>query len=95
MIAPPAIVTQPIGAEVRPGGTAVLSVVATGEGLTYQWFGPGGVALADSDGEIEGAATATLRILNVQSDDAGNYQVRIRNAGGFVDSEVVMIVIGE
>lgn len=90
-VSPPVIETQPIDVEAGPGGTAVFTVVASGRGLTYQWFGPGGVALSDRAGEIEGAATATLSVLDVQPGDAGSYQVRISNGGGFVDSEVVTL----
>ena len=74
---------------------ATFTVVASGEGLTYEWFGPGGVALSDSAGEIEGATTATLRILNVQPGDGGEYRVRISNGGGSVDSGRVVLVVGK
>ncbi len=61
------------------GGTATFTVKASGLVLTYQWFGPDGNALTDSDGEIEGSATATLRIINVESGDAGDYTVVVTN----------------
>ena len=70
---------------------ATFTVVVSGEGLTYQWFGPGGVTLSDTPGEIAGATTSTLQIFNVQSDDFGNYRVRISNVGGSVDSNIVIL----
>lgn len=85
---------QPVDATATAGGEARFTVVASGDGLTYEWFGPGGVALSDSAGEIEGATTATLRVPNVRPDDAGNYQVRISNSGGSVDSGRVVLLIG-
>ena len=69
--------------------------MAFGEGLSYQWFGPGGEALSDTPGEISGATTATLQISNVQADDVGGYFVRVSNAGGSVDSDRVGLAIGE
>ena len=84
----PVIGTQPENVDVERGGNATLSVVATGEGLSYQWFGP--------DGEIEGATASTLRITNAGPDDAGDYRVRITTVnGGIVDSDTVSLSVGE
>ena len=91
----PLIGTHPTSTSAQPGGTATFTVVVSGEGLTYQWFGPGGVRLVDTPGEISGATSSTLTILNVQSDDIGDYQVRVTNAGGSVDSGVVTLTFGE
>ena len=55
------ITTQPIvNQSLCVNGTATISVVATGTGLTYQWWN-GLVALAD-DAFISGATTASLSI---------------------------------
>ena len=70
-------------------------MVASGEELTYQWFGPGGVALSDVSEEIAGARTSSLQILNIQSDDEGPYQVRVSNAGGSVSSAFIILTISE
>ncbi len=92
----PVIRSQPENADVERGGNATLSVVATGEGLSYQWFGPDVEPLSDSDGAIEGATTPTLRIFNAGPDDAGEYRVRITTAiGGIVDSDIVSLFVGE
>ena len=63
--------------------------------MTYQWFGPGGVALSDTPGEIAGATTSMLQVINVQSNDLGNYRVRISNVGGSVDSNSVTLSFGK
>ena len=91
IVLPPVVEMQPTSIGVGGGRSATFTVVASGEGLSYQWFGPGGVALSDTLGEIVGATTATLQIFNVQSDDLGNYQVRISNIGGSVDSNLVTL----
>ena len=75
--------------------SATFTVVAAGEGLTYQWFGPGGMILFDVLGEIAGATTATLQIFNVQSDDVGRYQVQVSNVGGSVNSEFSNVAISK
>ena len=82
---------QPTSIVIGGGRSATFTVVASGKGLSYQWFGPGGVAVSDKPREIAGATTATLQIFNVQSDDLGNYQVRISNIGGSVDSNLVTL----
>ena len=75
------------------GGSATFTVTASGEGLTYQWFGPGGVALSDTSGEIAGATTVTLQLFNIQSNDAGSYQAQVSNAGGSVNSVIITLTI--
>ena len=76
------------------GGMATFTVEAFGEGLTYQWFGPGG-SLLDKSGKIAGATTATLQIFDVQSNDLGNYLVRVSNIGGSVFSAVATLRISK
>ncbi len=92
----PVIGTQLENVDVERGGNATLSVVATGEGLSYQWFVPGGEPLSDGNGAIEGAIASTLRIINAGPDDAGDYRVRITTVnGGIVDSDIVSLSVGE
>ena len=68
---------------------------ASGQGLTYQWFGPGGVTLSDQTGKIVGATSATLKIFNAQQSDIGDYQVRVSNAVGSVTSNIVALTISK
>ena len=90
----PRIETQPNSVGTTVGGTATFTVVASGEELIYQWFGPGGVRLINTPGEITGAASATLQILTAQFEDFGDYRVRITNAEAFVDSDVAILFRG-
>ncbi len=78
------------------GETATLTVVASGEGLSYQWFGPDGEPLSDSAGVIEGATTSSVRIIGVGPDSAGGYRVRVTSSsGGIVDSDVASLTVGK
>ena len=86
---------QPRNINIRVNGTAALTVVASGEDLTYQWLSPDGTPLSDIPGKITGATTSTLEISNVQSDDTGNYQVRVSNIGGSVNSDAANLAISK
>ncbi len=55
------------------GGTATFSIGATGTNLTYRWR-KGNVVLTNG-GKISGANSANLVISNVESVDAGQYNV--------------------
>ena len=94
-VAPPEIEFQPISIVVGAGGNATFTVVASGEGLTFQWFGPGGVALIDIPEKTDGATMTTLQIFNVQSRDDGSYRVQVSNAGGLVSSDSVNLTISK
>ena len=86
---PPSITTQPQSYSVPAGGNAILSVVATSMGLTYQWAF-NGTALTDGNG-ISGSTTSTLAISNVQSAVTGNYTVTVSTVGGNVTSNVATL----
>ncbi len=90
----PAIDIQPSDVNVKAGGTATFTVEASGEGLSYQWFGPGGNALTDVDRDIEGSNSSTLQIINVESGDAGDYTVVVTNSAGSVTSDAAILSIG-
>ena len=77
-------ITSPIKVQVDKDGTAIFTVVASGEKLTYQWFGPDRKDLSDIPGKISGATTPVLKIFDVQLDDhdVENYQVIVSNANG-------------
>jgi len=75
-----AITTQPTSSSAVCRGTNVsTTVVATGQNLTYQWFK--GSTL------VGGSTTATLKINNIQTGQAGVYTVKITNACGSVTSQ--------
>ncbi len=67
----PVINTQPIYSRVFSGETLILKVIASGSGLTYQWY-KDGVALGDG-GDISGATSASLSVANLETLDAGSY----------------------
>ena len=94
-VSPPILITQPSNATVGVGGSATFTVFASGESLTYQWLGPDGSPLSDVPGKIVGATTSRLQIFDVQPGDVGNYQLRVSNAAGAVDSNVVTLSIGK
>ena len=87
----PRIETQPNSVGTTVGGGATFTLVASGEELIYQWFGPGGVLLINTPGKIAGVTSATLQIFNTQFEDFGDYRVRITNAEAFVDSDVAIL----
>jgi autotransporter-associated beta strand protein len=64
---PPGIAAQPASVTVTPGGTATISVSATGDGLTYQWR-KNGANLADGT-KYSGSSSANLTISSAASGD--------------------------
>jgi hypothetical protein len=78
---PPVIITQPQGQSFVSGGSANLSVSATGSGLTYQWQFNGL--------NIAGATSASLPLSNLMATNAGAYRVIVANAGGTNTSQSV------
>ena len=76
------IITQPISKTVTEGEKTEFSVVAKGEGLTYQWqySKSNGVAWANSSSE--GAKTATLVIYGKLSTDGRLYRCIITDSEG-------------
>jgi len=79
----PVITTAPIGVNANTGGTASLSVAASGAGLGYQWY-YNGVA-------ITGATSATLNLTNVATYQRGSYSVVVMNAAGSVTSTAAIL----
>ncbi|MDP3392399.1 FG-GAP-like repeat-containing protein [Sediminibacterium sp.] len=73
------ITTQPTASISQCVGTnASISVVATGNNLTYQWFKNGTV--------INGATTSSYSDNNLVASDAGNYTVVVSSTCGSVTS---------
>ncbi len=83
---PPAISVAPSDQTILPGGTATLTVSATGTGpLTYQWQLNGT--------NIAGATGATLNVTNVSAADAGHYTVTVSNSAGSVTSNYAILTV--
>lgn len=84
----PEITSLPGSAEIPAGGSATLTVVAAGAGLTYQWYeGQSG----DTSNPVAGAMGATFTTPALTGN--GRYWVRVANAAGTVDSQDVLVVI--
>lgn len=75
---------QPVGATVLPGAEVVLSVVADGIGLTYQWRR--GTTLV-------GTNSPQLRLFPIASQDAGSYTVVITTSQGSVTSQAAAVAV--
>lgn len=84
----PVILAQPSGASVPVGGGATLSVAAAGGGtVTYQW---------KKDGQaLAGQTEAALTLESLTPEDAGDYSVDVRNAGGTLTSAVAALRVLE
>ncbi len=84
----PSITTQPASQEVASGASASLSVAASGDDLTYQWYtGNSG----DTTAPVAGATAGTFDTgsLTVST----NYWAQVTNAGGTADSDTAVITV--
>ncbi len=82
---PPVVTADPQPSSVEAGGGAILSVTATGTGLTYQWRKDG--RNLPNGGHVSGATTANLTLNSIAKDDEGVYSVAVFNAAGSVISK--------
>ena len=72
---PPYILVQPASQEMVRGGTVAFTVSARGsDPLSYRW--------QFNDTDIPGAITSSLTLSLVQSNNMGNYRVRVSNTYG-------------
>lgn len=85
---PPSITTQPAGQSVNPGQTATLSVVATGEGLNYQWYE--GSSPSETT-PVAGATTASFTTPAINAPTS--YWVKVSNLAGSANSETATITL--
>lgn len=82
-VAPPVVVTSPMGGNFAVASSVVLSVSASGTGLTYQWWLDGAV--------VPGAQSASLIVPTHTPFLDRDYYVRVSNSGGFVNSAVARV----
>ena len=75
-----AINNQPTSVAVVTNLPALISVQATGDTLSFQWYKNG--LVMTNGGDVSGALTANLLISPVQSADAANYSCLIQNPCG-------------
>jgi hypothetical protein len=84
--ADPAITQEPVKQRTLVGGSASFTVTATGSTtLSYQWKRYG-TNLVNQPGKFTGATSATLNVLDAQTDDATTYTVSVNNTAGTADS---------
>jgi hypothetical protein len=79
----PEITSQPVNITASAGGTASLSVGASGYPLYYQW--------AFNGTNIIGATNATLALADLSAAQAGFYSVTVSNILGSVTSQPVIL----
>ena len=84
----PSITTQPASQEVQSGTAVVLTVAASGDDLTYQWYtGNSG----DTASPVSGATSNTLTTGALTA--STNYWAQITNSGGSADSDTAVITV--
>ena len=84
----PTITTQPASQDVPSGASVSLSVAASGDDLTYQWFtGNSG----DTASPVAGATGSTLDTGALSA--STSFWVQITNSGGTADSETAVITV--
>jgi hypothetical protein len=88
--AAPIIITQPSSQTGYLAGQATFTVIATGNGLNYQWqagaVGSGIYTNLSNGGQFSGATAASLTISNLTVDNGLDYVVIVSNTGGSVTS---------
>ena len=82
---PPGIVTQPKSISLGSGGSAQLSVAASGTDISYSWSKNGAI--------LDGQTNSTLKINNASNSDAGTYSVLVSNGIGSVQSSDAVITV--
>ena len=86
--AAPSITTQPASQEIESNASASLSVTASGDDLTYQWFNGNS---GDTANPVAGAIAGTLDTGALTA--STSYWVQITNAGGTADSDTAVITV--
>lgn len=89
-LTPPVITREPVGTNVVVTRTIRLSVVATGFGLSYQWYKDD---LAIDPAVHPSATTPNLVITNAALTDGGTYKVIVANSGGADTSANAVVVV--
>jgi hypothetical protein len=90
---PPAIVNQPQGQSVTVGANVTLGVTASGTGpLSYQWR-KGTTKVTGTN--VAGATSDTLTLSNVRLNQAGSYNVVVKNPNGSVTSGAAVLIVND
>ena len=83
----PTITAQPSNQSIAPGLTAILTVTASGSGLSYQWYAGSSGVTVNPVGTNSSSYTTSALINNTK------YWVRVSNAGGSVDSVTAQVSV--
>jgi uncharacterized repeat protein (TIGR01451 family) len=88
LLAPPVpeITSAPADQVASLGGSATFSVLASGSGLTYQWF--------FDDAPLAGATSSTLQLTNISVSRVGQYRAVVSSRGGQAISPPASLQIG-
>jgi hypothetical protein len=82
----PSITSQPTNQSVLTGGSAAFQVIASGTApLSYQWL--------FNDRPLPDATNNILALTNIQSGQAGAYNVVVKNSAGSVTSSLVSLTV--
>jgi len=84
----PSITTQPANLDVQSGASVVLSVAASGDDLSYQWYEGNS---SNTTIPVDGSTGSTLDTGTLNA--STSFWVRITNAGGTVDSDTAVITV--
>ncbi len=85
---PPVVTQQPSGISIFTGMTATLTVAASGQSLSYQWYQGGS---GDTSQPVAGA-TGNAFTTPAQTVTT-SYWVRVSNSGGFTDSNAALVTV--
>ena len=90
--AAPTIVTPPADTTVNYSSNVTLTVLATGDNLSYAWY-KNGTNLLTNSVTISGATTPSLTISNVSGADAAAYTVHVGNEAAVVNATANLTVV--
>jgi hypothetical protein len=82
---PPYILQQPADVRIKPGHSATIHLVASGDDLTFQWF--------RDEKPIPNETDATLQLDRPTSD--ARFSCRVSNLAGAVTSASARLLIAE
>jgi hypothetical protein len=85
---PPTITSQPTNQAVYAGDTATFTATAAGPPpLTYQWF------FNDTNNPVTGGTNSSLTLVNLQTNQAGNYFLQVSNGYGLAFSSNAVLTV--
>ena len=86
----PAITTQPASQEVASGVSATLSVAASGDNLTYQWYSGNS---GDTTNPVAGATGSTFTTTALTANESYWVQINLPDGSATSDSDTAVITV--